>query len=328
MMLKKFRCLALVMALILVFVSCTTFAAKKKPIKLVYGTVYTVDSFLSKGDRYFKELVEKNSKGRILVDFFPASQLGSAKELLEGTRSGAQQMTIVSPGDCATIIPKLGTFDLPYLFRDDTHLSKVAKKITSIIDQNELATKIGFHILNVRTRAPRHLTTKFSVNKVEDIKGLKVRVPENPLFIAFVKAWGAIPTTIPAPDTYTALATGTVDAQENPLADIYMWKTYEQTKYCALTAHVQSIVMMVINDKCWKSLTAKQKKILTDAANKSEEMGFQDVKAEEKESYNKLTKAGMIFTKPDLAPFREKVKAAVWPRFGDNALLKKIQAIK
>jgi tripartite ATP-independent transporter DctP family solute receptor len=327
MMLKKFRCLALVLVLILVVVSCTTFAAKK-PIKLVFGTVYPADSFLSEGDRYFKKLVEKNSKGQIVVDFFPAYQLGSLKEMFEATRSNAQQMTLVSPGDCNTILSKYTTLELPYMYRDDRHLKKVAKKITSLVDQDELASKIGFHILNVRIRAPRHLTTKVPVNKIEDVKGLKIRVPESPVYIAFVRSWGAIPTTLSASDTYTALATGTIDGQENPFDSIWDWKFYEQTKYCALTGHMRSLVMMVINDKCWKKLTAKQKKILTDAAAKNAEKGFEDVVTNEAEYYNNLVKAGMKFTKPDLAPFREKIKAAVWKKFGDEKLIKKIQAVK
>ncbi|MGD8401876.1 MAG: hypothetical protein PVH64_13255 [Bacillota bacterium] len=102
---------------------------------------------------------------------------------------------------------------------------------------------------------------------------------------------------------------------------------YEQTKYCALTAHMRTLVMMVINDKCWKSLTAKQKKILTNAAAKNAEKGFKDVVTNEAEYYNNLVKVGMKFTRPDLAPFREKVKT-VWTRFGDKTLIKKIQAIK
>jgi TRAP-type C4-dicarboxylate transport system substrate-binding protein len=154
-----------------------------------------------------------------------------------------------------------------------------------------------------------------------------IRAPENALFIAFLKAWGAVPTTIPATDKYTALATGTVDGQENPFDSIWDWKFYEPTKYCALTAHMRTLVMMVINDKCWKSLTAKQKKILTNAAAKNAEKGFKDVVTNEAEYYNNLVKVGMKFTRPDLAPFREKVKT-VWTRFGDKTLIKKIQAIK
>jgi tripartite ATP-independent transporter DctP family solute receptor len=326
MMSKKFRCLALVMALILVFISGTTFAARK-PVKLVYGTCYPANSFISKGDLYFKKLVEKKSKGLIKVDFFPANQLGGGNELIQATRNGAQQLTIVSPGDCSIIMPSLATFDLPYFYRDEKHQLKVAAKINSVINPKKFAAKTGMRILNVRIRSPRHLTTKIPINKVDDIKGLKIRVPENKILNAIIKAWGGIPTVIPASDTYTALATGVVDGQENPFADIYQRKFHEQSKYCALTAHQRPIVMMVINNKFWKSLTVKQRKIITDAAAKNAEMGIKDVAKESEDSYNMLAKEGMIFLKPDLAPFKEKTET-VRKRFGDQKLIKKINAIK
>jgi tripartite ATP-independent transporter DctP family solute receptor len=325
-MLKKFRCLALVMVLILVCVSCTTFAAKK-PVKLVFGTVFNADHFFSKGDMYFKELVEKNSKGTILVDYFPASQLGGAVEQTQALRNGSQQMGYATGSTLVQYLPKIGTIELPYLYRDEEHLLKVLKRLSSLIGKEEFEAKTGMHILNARIRAPRHLTTKFPVNKLKDIKGIKIRVPESPLQLALWKALGAIPTVIPAADTYTALATGTVDAQENPYDSIYLWKYYEQVKYCAYTAHVREIVMMAISTKCWNSLTASQKKIISDAAAKNAEMGLRDVKRTDEDYYNSLVKEGMKFTKPNLAPFRERAKT-IWGKFGDQELMKKIETVK
>jgi tripartite ATP-independent transporter DctP family solute receptor len=326
MMLKKFRCLALVMALILVVVSCTTFAAPK-PVKLVYGNVMTIDHFFCKSDLYFKKLVEKNSKGQISVDYFPASQLGSEQEQLQATKSGAQQMFIASLGNLTQYWPKMSTFGLPYIYRDEAHHLKVANNLYSVLDPDEFAAKIGMRILFMRIRAPRHLYTKFPVNKLEDIKGLKIRVPENPGLKALWTALGAIPTVIPAADVYTALATGTVGAQENPFAFTYTMKFYEQVKYCALTAHMRDITLTVINNKFWNSLTAAQQKIIQNAAKKASRMGMKDVKEDEEKNYNLLVKAGMKFTKPDLAPFRKRAKT-MWNQFGDPELIKKIEAVK
>jgi tripartite ATP-independent transporter DctP family solute receptor len=324
MMLKKFRCLALVLALILVAVSCTTFAAKK-PIKLVFGNVMVADHYYSKGDRYFKELVEKNSKGQILIDHFPASQLGSEPEQWQAVKSGAQQMFF--GGTPNVYWPKLITFELPYLYRDEAHRTKLAQRVTSLIDQDVMAAKTGAHILGVRLCSPRHLTTKFPVNKLEDVDGLKIRVPGNPLHMSMWRAFGAIPTVIPVADVYTALATGTVDAQENPFDVVYSFKFYEQVKYCALTAHVRSLYFLLINNNCWKSLTAQQQKILTDAVEKSNKMIEKMRKKNEAEFEKLLGKEGMKFTKPDVAPFRERVKT-VWEQLGDQELIKKIQAVK
>jgi tripartite ATP-independent transporter DctP family solute receptor len=326
MMLKKSRCLVLVLALILVAVSCATFAAKK-PIKLVYGNVLAIDHFSTKGDLYFKKLVEKNSKGQILVDYFPASQLGGNVEQTQAIRSGAQQMFFGGMGVFAQYLPKINTTELPYLYRDQTHYMKVGKNLASFLGRDELAVKCGVRILGVRINAPRHLTTKFPVNKLKDIKGLKIRVPESALYLAFWRALGAVPTVIPSSDTYTALATGTVDAQENPLDDIYSRKFYEQVKYCALTAHMRIFYSMLINNDCWNSLTAAQQKIVQDAADKSTEMVNKAAIVAEAKYKKLLAKEGVKFTTPDTTPFRERAKT-IWGQFGDAELIKKIDAVK
>jgi tripartite ATP-independent transporter DctP family solute receptor len=326
MMLKKFRCLALVLVLVLVAASCTTFAAKK-PIKLVYGNVLAVDHFSAKGDLYFKKLVEKNSKGQILVDYFPASQLGGNVEQAQAVRSGAQQMFFGGIGMFSQYYPKVNTTELPFLYRDEEHYIKVGKKLATLLGRKEMAAKCGVRILGVRMNSPRQLTTKFPVNKLEDIKGIKMRVSESALNLAFWKALGTIPTVIPAADLYTALATGTVDAQENPFDDIYSRKLYEQVKYCALTAHMRLFYIMLINNNCWNSLTKAQKKIITDAAAKSTKMVNQAAIASEQKYKELLAKAGMKFTTPDRAPFRERAKT-VWGQFGDAELIKKIEAVK
>jgi tripartite ATP-independent transporter DctP family solute receptor len=324
MMLKKLRCLALVLALVLVFVSCTTFAAVK-PVKLIYGTYFPIDHFYVKTDRFFKQLVEKNSKGQISIDYFPVSQLGSGPEMLQAIKSGAQQL--FCGGLPADYYPALYTFELPYIYRDETHLKKVGKRLTSIIDTDKFVAKTGSRILGVRLTSPRHLVTKFPVMKLADIKGLKIRVPGNPLSLATWKAFGAIPTTIPGSDTYTALATGTIDAAENPFADIYAWKYQELLKYCALTGHVRSIYAMIINNNCWNSLTAAQRKILKNAAAKSDKYCERLRKKDEKKYKGLLAKEGMKFTAPDTLPFRKKAKTA-WGQVGDEELIKKIEAIK
>jgi tripartite ATP-independent transporter DctP family solute receptor len=326
MMLKKFRCLVLTMVLVIVVFSCSTFAAKK-PIKLVFGHIWNADHFLTKGDLYFKKLVEKNSKRQILIDYYPGAQLGNGQEANQATKTGAQQMTLCSFGGLTPYWQKLATFNLPYIYRDTAHIQKVAEKINFLLDKDEMATKTGMYILYLRPLPARHLTTNVPVNKIEDIKGLKIRSPENPITVALIKSWDAIPTVVPFAETYTALASGTVDAQENPLNDIYAMKFHEQQKYCALTAHMQEIVCTLINAKCWNSLTKAQKKILTNAADQCVKMGLKDMKEAEEGTYNILVKAGMKFTRPDVAPFREKAKKT-WSKLGDKKLIDKIQAIK
>jgi tripartite ATP-independent transporter DctP family solute receptor len=326
-MFKKCRCLVLAMVLVLVVVSCTAFAATK-PIKIVYGHIWAPEHYYMQGDNYFKKLVEKNSKGQIIVDIFPGSQLGGPGEMLSATRNGAQQMTQSGLGGfISRLMPKLGTFELPYLIRDYDHAQKIIKSFNSLINQDEFVAKTGVRIIGFKLSTPRHMTTKFPVKKLEDIKGLKIRVPETPSLMALLKALGTIPCVIPTADTYTALATGTVNAQEGPLTAFYANKWYEQQKYCALTAHMYGFYVMIINNNFWNSLTTAQQKIIQDAGDKCTKLMINATKDDEKKSYQLLVKVGIKFTKPDLTPFREKAKPLL-KEFGDEELVSKIQAVK
>jgi tripartite ATP-independent transporter DctP family solute receptor len=326
MMLKKFRCLALVLALILVVVSCTTFAAKK-PIKLVYGHVFSKDFFFTKGDLYFKELVEKNTNGQIIVEIYPASQLGPIPEMLQAVGAGSQQMSIFSGTYLCTYWSKLGTFDLPYLYRDQAHFTKVAQRYTSLIDQDEMAAKTGMRVLGYRDRAWRQLNTKFPVNKLEDLKGKKIRVNQSPISVALWEAFGAIPTVVPGGEIYTALATGVVEGQDNLFDGVWLGKHYEQAKYCAWTSHSQELLLMVISENFWRGLTKKQQRIIQDAMDKSDKLVNKLALEMAEEYYQSLVKVGVKFTKPNLVPFRERAKP-ILEKFGDAGLIKKIQAIK
>jgi tripartite ATP-independent transporter DctP family solute receptor len=326
MMLKKSRCLILAMALVLVVVSCTTFAAKK-PIKVIYGSVFAAGEDFVKADQYFKKIVEQKSKGQILVEYYPHCQLGSAAEMYQAIMAGAQQMVSSSLGDIVPFYSACGTFDLPYLYRDQKHLLKVAARFTSLTDQNNVATKIGMRIVSLRIRAPRHLNTKFPVNKLEDIKGRKMRVPQSPVSMDLWKALGATPIVLPGSELLTSLATGVVEASENPLEVFYKNKFWELANYCALTAHKRELVPVVVDNNWWKTLTKTQKRIITGALDKSAQMVAELVGNTDAQYKELLVKEGMQFTQPDLVPFRKKAKT-IWSKYGDQKLIKKIQAIK
>jgi tripartite ATP-independent transporter DctP family solute receptor len=325
-MLKKFRSLLLVMAVILVVVSSFTFAATK-PIKIVYGHIFSIEHDYVKGDNYFKELVEKNSKRKILVELYPASQLGSIAEQSLAIMSGSQQMLCNGAGVFNQNLPKLTTLELPYIFRNQEHYIKVADKLKSIVDQKELAAKLHLRILGARLSPPRHVSSKTPINKIEDMKGLKLRIPEMRSWSAFFKACGAIPVAIPIGDVYTALATGTVDGVEQPLDAYYNSKYYEQQKYIAFTGHISTHNIMFINSNFWDGLTKAQQKIIQDAVDKSDAM-VNKIVLEKQNDYKKmLEEKGIKFTTPELTPFVEKAKP-VLKEFGDAELVKRIQAVK
>jgi TRAP-type C4-dicarboxylate transport system substrate-binding protein len=327
MMLKKFRCLVLAMVLILVFVSCTTFAADK-PIKLILGHNYPVDHYYSKGVNYFKKLVEENSKGQIVVDVFPGAQLGGPGEMLQATRNGAQHITISFLGGYISgLWPKLATFEVPGLIDDYGLLSKITDGFDSLIDPNEMAAKIGVRTIGFFPYAMKQFYSKVPVKKLEDIKGLKIRVSEVPVVVAMCKAIGGVPTVVTNADAYTAFATGVVDATIGDLASIYGGKYYEQLKYCALYSYQCGFSLMIINNNFFNSLSATQQKIILNAGDKCTKFIKKSTLEENKKCQQFLTKEGMKFTKPDKAPFINKAKT-VWRQFGDAELIKKIEKMK
>jgi tripartite ATP-independent transporter DctP family solute receptor len=325
-MLKKSRCLFLAMVLILVVVSCNAFAANK-PIKLVFGHIFGINYYFTKGDLLFKELVEKNSNGQIEVEIYPGAQLGPIPEMIQATQAGSQQMTIASGTYLSQYWKKLGTFDLPYLYRDQKHFTKVEQNYTSLINQDEMARKTGMRMLGYRDRTFIQLNTKFPVNKLRDLKGKKIRVNESPINVALWKALGAIPVVVPGAEIYTALATGVIEGAMCPFDGVLNDKYYEQAKYCVWTNQSQELLLTVVSEKFWKTLTKEQQKIIQDAVDKSNALVNKIAVEMQEEYYKGLVKVGEVFCKPDLKPFMKRAKS-VLKEFGDAELIKKIQAIK
>jgi tripartite ATP-independent transporter DctP family solute receptor len=323
-MLKKFRFLALAMTLVLIFVSCTTFAAKK-PTKVVFGHLYATDFYWHKAALEFKRLVEKGTKGQVVVEIYPASQLGGFAEMNQATQTGAQDIAIMGLATLCTNYPKCAVFGLPYLFRSHQH---IVKGWNMLIDAKEYTAKTGVHTLGFWPIANRELMTNRPVNKFEDIQGLKIRVPSDAISGVAWKALGAIPITLTMGDVYTALATGTIDGLENPLVNLYSYKLYEVRKCVAYTDHLQEGGQITINNNKWKSLTRSQQKIITDATNKAGDLAKDLLSKADKEVVDNLAQQGVKFTRPDVAPFKEKVKKAVWGQYLSEKEIKAIEALK
>jgi tripartite ATP-independent transporter DctP family solute receptor len=323
-MLKKFRFLALAMTLVLILVSCTTFAAKK-PVKLVFGHTYNPDHYFNKATLEFKRLVEKKTKGQILIDVFPSCQLGSFAEMNQATRTGGQDITLIGPGSFNTSYPKCVVFSLPYLFRSH---QQIVKGWNMIVDERVWEDKTGVHVVGFWPTAQRELMTNRPVNKLEDLQGLKIRVPEDGISNVAWKAMGAITVTLSIADVYTALATGTADGLEQPLANLCSYKLYEVRKDVAFTDHLQEATVTIVNKNKWKSLTRSQQKIITDAISKTGDLVKDLLSKATKEQQEYLVQKGVKFTHPDVTPFKERVKKALWGQYLSEAEIKKIEALK
>lgn len=256
---------------------------------------------------YFGKIVAEKTGGEIEVQVFPASQLGSERDMVEGLQLGSLEMTLTSTGPMGNFVPQVKLFNLPFLFKDRESCYRVldGEIGTQIADR---FVKVGIRSLGWFENGFRNITnSKRAVNSPEDMNGIKIRVMEDDVFILTMKAMGASPLPMAFGELYTALEQKTVDAQENPLAVIHSSRFFEVQKYLAMTGHFYSPAVLLISETTWKGLSPAHQKIIADAAAlaRSYERDL-SLKADQ-ELEAACQKEGMIVTHPDKAPFAKAV---------------------
>ena len=299
------KCLVLILAVTLVVLSASgVFAAPKMKLRL--GHVLDQKSTRHEAASKFAELVAKKSDGAIVIELFPSSQLGNERDMLEGLQMGTIDAVIT--GDIVSnFYAPLGLFSVPYMFNDLKHLRTV---IYGEIGESIKAglEKEGIVALEFMERGPREITSNKPVNKVEDIQGLKIRVPEIPVIVESWKAMGANPTPMAFGEVYTALQQKTIDAQENPFVDIASAKLEEVQKFIALSDHMFGYAMLSISPDVWAKLSDAEKALFREAAREARDYqnGLLVKVDEELEKY--FISKGITFTKPDKSGFIAKAK--------------------
>jgi tripartite ATP-independent transporter DctP family solute receptor len=238
-------------------------------VTLRMGHDQPVGSMYDEGHNMFKKLLEERSNGRIKAAVFPAAQLGSEVAMVEGLRLGSIDVICANAPNAAAFVPELGLFSVAYLFKDIPHFERVvndpqfAKRIDEIIASKGLGIKrLGFYAAGVRNIYSR----KGSVASPDDLKGVKIRVQNNPIEVKVWKTFGAIPTPMNFGEVYQALQSGVLDAAENGLAVIESNKHYEAAKFISQTEHQRNLSALYINEKKLASMPADLQKIVLDAA--------------------------------------------------------------
>jgi TRAP-type C4-dicarboxylate transport system substrate-binding protein len=277
------------------------------------------------------KLVKERTNGRIEIQVFANSQLGGVNEMVDGVKSGAIQIGHHDFGSLGRIVPNTAVFNTPFMYRDAGHslratdpaLSPALREINE-----ELVQKGNMRIIASLFQGTRQLTSKEKVLSVKDMQGKKYRgVP--------IKLWSSMLTGTPVEvsELATALATGLVVGQENPLPNIFNLKLYEVQKYVMLTGHMQSILSVFINENVYQKLPAADRKIMQDTM---VEVGRKtlDWDSETSAKYRKdLEAKGMVFVEQkdglDVEGFRKSVLAQVnkdFPEWGKY--IEQIRAVK
>ena len=326
---KKILTFVTLLVFILSFVGCKP--AEKQPaisertIKLAH-VVNEKDSFHISALK-FKEVVEAKTNGKIKVEIHPNGELGDERTLIEGMQQGTIDMGVITDGPVSTFLPEIAVFDMPFLFKTPEEAYKILDGPIGQKVLKDLET-VQLHGLAFAERGFRSLTNnKRPVKMPEDVKGLKIRVMQNPVYIDTFNALGANTVPMAWGDCLTALKQGTIDGQENPVVVIYSYKLWETQKYLSLTRHTYAPAVILMSLKLWNSLSPDEQAIFTEAGKEAAEAGRKYDNDNEKTQLDEIKANGMqVIEDVDVDAFRKAVEPVYTKysaQFGD--LLKQIQ---
>ncbi len=299
--------------------------------KLKFAHVYETSEAYHTAALWAADEIKKRTSGRYEVQVFPSSQLGKETDLNQGLTLGTVDIIYTGQAFAARTLPAMGIGGAPFMFRDFDHWKKYSQSDVLGGLMNDYFKKGGNKPVAVTYYGVRHMTSNKPINKPEDMAGLKVRVPDAPLYIMFPKTVGANATPIAFSEVYLALQSKTVDAQENPLPTIEAKKFYEVQSHINLTGHITEMLLTIVSGQTWNKLSADDKKVFETVLKEAGLKASEEVAASEiKLADEFVTKYKKTVVKSDREAFAKVFKAehlgasATW----DKALYDRLQAIK
>ncbi|WP_106496319.1 sialic acid TRAP transporter substrate-binding protein SiaP [Lentibacillus sp. Marseille-P4043] len=305
-----------------------------KDYELKFGLVAGNQQVEYKAVEKLADYVNEESDGQLTIKIYPNSQLGDDRAMLEQLQEGTLDMTQAEGGRFGIWVPRASLLGLPYVVDDfeqlkaAIHNTEYGKGLLS-----ELEEEHNWKIVASSYNGTRQTTSNRAIKSLDDMEGLKLRVPEADTLLDYAKFTGASPTPMAFTEVYTALQTNAVDGEENPLTTIDAQKFYEVQDYLALTNHVVNDNEYVVSTKTLEKLPDDLKQILIDGIEMAAEEHTNMVKKQEEELVSKFEDEGVTVTEPDLEEFKKAVSEA-YPKYleeiGDGAedYLKQIQEAK
>jgi tripartite ATP-independent transporter DctP family solute receptor len=265
----------------------------------------------------FNELADRvktRTKGAVTIRLYPSEQLGKEADLVQQVKSGALDMSAPSMAVMSSLVPAMEMASGPFLWKDWKEAETVLRGTAFEPLWDELRDKHNIlPVTKILYWGWRDFTfTDREVRKPEDMSGLKIRVPESPIWVEMVRAFGAAPTPIPFGEVYTALQQKTVDGQENPIPTIYSRKFYEVQGVLSMTRHMLQNNTIVINKASFARLSPENQKILLEEAAAVSAKNTQLQQGREESMLEEIRKSGKIkvIDEPDRAAFQAKVEPA------------------
>jgi TRAP-type transport system periplasmic protein len=317
---------------LLILLAAPGTSGAQQPIVVKLGNVHQVDLPIQVGLKKYADLVAERTKGQLRIQVFPASQLGTEQELLEGVQLGTIHMMEGATGAVGRFLLDLEAFSAPYVWRDVDHMVKTVRGPIGQGLADRLVKSKGLRILDMGwVWGTRHLTTKAkAVYKPEDLKGQKIRVQPVQIYLETIRGMGGNPVPLDAKEVYLGLQSGVIDGQENPSSNIFIAKMYEVQKFVMLTGHILQNNAVVVGEKFYQGLSPEFQKILRESALEAGDFQNDLVLKQEKVDLERLKEKGMTVVQPDVKAFREATKE-VYKKFADKwepRLIERMQEIK
>ncbi|HET9585375.1 MAG TPA: TRAP transporter substrate-binding protein [Bradyrhizobium sp.] len=277
--------------------------------------------------------LEAATDGRLSIQMYPSMQLGGEKEMIEQAQVGALAMARISVGPMGPLVPELNVFNLPFMFRDDAHMEKVidgpiGDELLKKLSDHATAGLIGLCWMNAGTR--NVYNSKKPVRSLDDLKGLKIRMMGNPVFVDTMNALGGNGVAMGFDQLVNAMQTGVVDGAENNYPSYATGQHFRYAKYYSLTGHLMIPEILVFSKRTWQTLPPDDQALITKLAKEAQQEERKLWYEMEKKSIQQIKEAGVdIIEIPDKKPFQDAVKP-VWDKYGAQhaALIKRIQDVK
>jgi tripartite ATP-independent transporter DctP family solute receptor len=324
---KRFMWLSVLCAFLFVLSSGARQADAAAKYKLKYAGVGSDTHPNAKAADELAKFIAEKSNGEMEMLVFRNGTLGGDRQAAEGMQIGTVEIGVVASSVLVAFEPKAGLFDFPFLFKTEEAAFKALDgEIGATI--SDLLLNKGLRVLGYGSNGYRHITNnRGPIRKPDDLKGLKVRVLENPIFVDMFKKMGASPTPMAFSELYTALQQKTVDAQENPMVITYTSKLYEVQKYISKTGHVMAVVPLIMSENFYQNLPPECQQIMIDAGKFWTELQRKGVKEREESFEEAMKKEGVEINELTLEEkdvFVEGCKE-IYTQYGDSVGLDLIE---
>jgi TRAP-type transport system periplasmic protein len=283
-------------------------------LELKFGHVGEPGSLFDVSATEFAKRANAKLAGKATIVVYGSSQLGGDKEMLQKLKLGTLDFALPSTV-MSSEADLFGLFEMPYLVKDRGHMAKIEKAIFWSKLEPAAEAK-GLKMLAVWENGYRRITnSKHPIVKPEDLKGIKLRIPEGKWRLRMFQAYGSNPSPMKLSEVFTALSTGVMDGQENPLTQIWSQKFQEVQKYLSLTGHVYTPAFVAVGAKRWASLPADVRKIIEDTAKETQAFVYERAKKDDDELVAKFTAAGVKVNQADKDAFIAASKG-IYDEFG------------